>query len=599
MKTMLMSGLMLLLLLATSQAQAQDYPLPSLEPFPKGDNRTHRTDVCRNFVDYATGKVAIRDALKDLSLTVGIVDQQNGRYINFTATDAIDKEKPGIFIVILNELARRGQFTWKNSYAFVKPPKDEINPETGLKYNWTDVLHEAVLNYDFTFAEWVHTQERRERGISFPTGWFDASTILVRYSEDDHFVFDVYAFLKPFSMEVWGMIVGVFIVSGLLYWMIDKIANWGTDNEVNSILYDMFLATMTFTQHHMYWDPSGHGKRIFAFSASFWSLVLASAYTANLASFLVSQGQTAETATDFSDVNQQKIPLCARANAAVESELKNKYKDLQLTTADDFDELIQSLRDGECDLLALRRFNFLEFQNSEDYNKDCSLQWVGRQEVSNKAGPATLVDTKNYCTSLITHVLDIHMNDMLDDNFIEKAWEEHLRAETDYHCGSKETESKDVDGQYSLTIKEVGGIFVFHAALGLVSILVALGEMWWKRRDERAMLQAAVNEGKEAPVEQRFVKPRASTNMPAAAHYQSSMALQSIISDRAGQRKSRPAGSPMAGRRSGGGAYGDDDVDFNEDVLGTIQSLQTEMEKLQNYVVEKRNKQNGEGMLGA
>lgn len=567
---------------------------PSLSNYPKGSNLTYRTNVCSRFLDYATGTTNIRDALKGLNLTVGVVDQLNGVYIHFKADGSIDDDDPGIFIIILDELARRGHFNWRDNYARILPPEG-VNPETGIAYNWTDVLYDSVVNYDFSFAEWVHNQERRIRGISFPVGWYDSSTILVQNQVKEEVIFDLFAFLRPFSNQVWGMIMGVFILSGLLYWLIDKIGSWGTENEVNSVLYDMFLAAMTFTQHHMYWDPSGHGKRIFAFSASFWSLVLASAYTANLASFLVSQGQPDFFATDLNEVESRELPLCVRANAAVEADLKLKFPRLNLRTGDDFDTIYKDLIDGECELLATRPYDFDQIKNRIDINPNCTLQRIGQPEISNKGGPATLVDTKTYCTSLITHVLEIHMNEMIDDGFIDGKWQAHLRNQSSHQCGDGENKSKDVEGQYSLTIKEVGGIFVFHAALGLVSILVALVERWWNQRQERDVLLSSGHYGtvdpkQEAVLEDKKVMPRSSMSaatMAAASHYQSSVALQGIINDRSGLKKSFERAPPPS------------DVDFNEDVMTTIQSLQLEMEKLQNYVVEKRNKQNGEGAQGA
>eukprot|EP00980_Cylindrotheca_fusiformis_P010161 scaffold2261_cov124-Cylindrotheca_fusiformis.AAC.9 len=573
---------------------------PTLETPPIGANITYRTHVCENFLEYAVGVADIRDALTGLNLTVGIVDQLNDVYIRFNEDGSINEESPGIFVVILDELARRGKFSWRDSFGRVLPPSHYgVNPINGASYSWTDVLHNAVQSYDFSFAEWVHNQERRELGISFPVGWYDASTILVQSSVRDKVKFDIMAFLRPFSNEVWAMICGVFVLSGILYWVIDKIANWGTENEVNSVLYDMFLATMTFTQHHMYWDPSGHGKRIFAFSASFWSLVLASAYTANLASFLVSQGQPDEIAKNLAEVEALGIPLCVRANAAVEASLNARYPNLNLVRDPEFEVIYSKLAQGDCGLLATRPFDFDQFRNDIDLNPECSLQWVGRPDNANKGGPATLVDTKNYCTSLITHVLEIHMNEMIDNGFIDQAWQAHLRNQSDHQCsdGGKE-ETKDVDGQYSLTVKEVGGIFVFHAGLGLLAILVALGEKFYSRhRDAKNDIFMA---SKEADLQLHEQDRSSQLRASAMTHYKSSADLQRIIQE---QKRTSIVGKP---RNVGGGlsitrrdSHVDDDIDYGEDVLETISSLQSEMEKLQNYVVEKRNRANREPGAGA
>lgn len=510
---MLSSLLPLFLSWGLTSAQAPFFTTPQFS------NITHRTNVCDQFLVYAEGEVEIRDLLQGLELTVGIVDQGNDIYLRLNrATDnSILEEDPGIFVHILDELALRAGFTWRNSYALIAPPNTaSLNPLTGNNYSWTDVLHDAVTRYDFSFAEWVHNQDRRKLGISFPVGWFDASTILVQNSVDRVAEFEVTAFLKPFSNEVWYLICAVIFFSGVVYWMIDKIEY--PDDKINTVVYDTFLTTLTFTQHHMYWDPSTHGKRIFAYSAAFWALVLASAYTANLASFLVAQKTAVILAQDLDEVFERQLPLCIRDGAAVFNQINNEYSTkggVNFRASSTFQEVYEDLTAGRCDMMATRAgtwnlephknldciaqffcypltillhylsaADFDAFKNDQSKNPDCSLEWVGRAQYVNKGGPGTLVDTSVYCTSVVRHVLDVHIHEMLSDGFIEKVWNQHLRTLDQYNvCApSSLDETQLLDGEYALEITDVGGVFVFHAILILVSIIVTLVESPWRRK---------------------------------------------------------------------------------------------------------------------
>mmetsp|Transcript_44280 Transcript_44280/g.106669 ORF Transcript_44280/g.106669 Transcript_44280/m.106669 type:complete len:673 (-) Transcript_44280:74-2092(-) len=493
---------------------------------PQYSNITHRTDVCNRFALYVSGKLDIKRALENFSLTVGIVDQGNDIFFRLDGRNksdpnqdpnelTINMEDPGIFAHILDELAFRGGFTWRNSFAYVQPPQtDKIkNKITNETYSWTDVLLDAVQRYDFSFAEWVHNQERRRLGISFPVGWFDASTIIVQNQVEKKAEFEYTAFLRPFSTEVWYLICAVIFFSGIMYWMIDKVEY--PDDKINTVVYDTFLTTLTFTQHHQYWDPSTHGKRIFGYSAAFWALILASAYTANLASFLVAQQRPIILAETLDEVEQDKLPLCVRAGAAVEGQIKKEHGNAVLRRFPKFEDVYTTLtgdmpvEKGGCDLMASRAADFDAFRNNEKLNPKCSLEWVGRAAFINKGGPGTFVDTSVKCTSLIKHVLDVHMHDMLADGVIESLWNSHLRSLPDYTVCAASTlgETQSLDGEYALQVTDVGGVFVFHGVLIFISIIVTAIESPWRRKRHRKKAARLETDGTGSEYEEASVKP--------------------------------------------------------------------------------------------
>ena len=297
--------------------------------------------------------------MEGLELSVGVVDQGNDIFVKLNRTDpdrnnwSIIEEDPGIFVHILDELAARGKFTWRNSFAWVQPPKTSvINPDTSKAYTWTDVLLDSVTRYDFSFAEWVHNQERRSLGISFPVGWFDASTILVQNEVQTVPEFELIAFVRPFSKEVWYMICAVIFFSGIIDWAIDKIRYSGEKN--NTVVANTYFATLMFTQHHAYENAPLHSKRIFGVSGAMLSLVLVAAYTANLASFLVAQKRPIIWAETLKEVEQNRIDLCVRAGSAVYGQISETYPGVRFQPDDDFDEVYESLRNGRCKVMASR-----------------------------------------------------------------------------------------------------------------------------------------------------------------------------------------------------------------------------------------------------
>jgi len=472
-------------------AAAQDKP-SFTTPQYSSPNISHRTFVCDRFAQYAAGERDVRYLLEGLNLSVGIVDQGNDIFLRLNRTGddkdmySINEEDPGIFVHILDELAARGRFSWRKSFAWIQPPNTtQINPLTNKEYSWTDVLLDAVMRYDFSFAEWVHNQERRKLGISFPVGWFDASTILVQNKVEKGSEFELEAFLRPFSTEVWYLICAVVFFSGIVYWMIDKIEY--PDEKINSVVYDTFLTTLTFTQHHQYWDPSTHGKRIFGYSAAFWALIMASSYTANLASFLVAQQRPVIFAETLEQVEERDLTLCVRAGAAVAGQVSRTFPGISVRGESDFEDVYRTLREGEgCEMMASRAADFDAFKDDQEKNPSCTLEWVGRAAFINKGGPGTLVDTSIYCTSTIRYVLDFHMHEMLADGTIENLWNTHLRSLENYKlCVPKDNAVQGLDGEYALNVTDLGGVFVFHGALVVIAILVTIVESPWRRKRHR------------------------------------------------------------------------------------------------------------------
>ncbi|KAL3933615.1 MAG: hypothetical protein SGBAC_010317 [Bacillariaceae sp.] len=450
-----------------SEAQAPFFTTPQFD-----STISHRTNVCDRFNAYASGDIEIRDALSGMQLTVGVVDQPNDLYFNLNRNNmTINDEAPGIFVQILDELARRANFTWRDSYARILPPNLTALAEEAT---WTDVLVDSVERYDLSFAEWVPSHERRKRGVHFPVGWYDTSTIFVRNTREgvsNEFNFN--SWNQPLHWGLWALFGLGFVYNRTLYWILDKIEDDGSPREI-TFKEKVFRIRMV---ELVYDADKSNAKRIHNMSASLFAMVFVSSLTANLATNLIQQSEPDFQYVSLEDLDSRFIPVCVRQGDAVFEALSNDFETMNFVRSADNVENYGRLAREECDVVATRRADFDIFQRDPVANKDCTLEWVGRPEYINFGGMATIVDMNDRCSSLVGHVVDLHMHEMAE--FIEDAWNNYLEALSDYRCPAK----VDVeDTRYSLTLNDIGGIFIVYAGLAFFGLFVTMIEQYFERK---------------------------------------------------------------------------------------------------------------------
>ena len=127
---------------------------------------------------------------------------------------------------------------------------------------------------------------------------------------------------------------------------------------------------------------------------------------------------------------------------------------------------------------------FQLYQRNKDVNYDCSLTTQKRVVQNLPAGFATVVDTGIRCTSLVSYVLNLHMNEMIAEDFVANAWSDHLNRISTTQCGGggvdalsgMGNDSKEAEN-FSLTLEDMAGIFILHVILTFLAIFFALGAL--------------------------------------------------------------------------------------------------------------------------
>ena len=473
----------LFLLTATLLAKvAKGQQVPAFNAPVLESNETFRTNFCDIHRRVEDGVVPLRFALKDINLRPALF-----RYQLDKETGAIAEVDPPIGIKMLDEIARRGQFQWRDSYGVVDSP--------GENQTWGEVLAWSVDAYDINGDWFLRTTERLSDGILFPEKWYDGSLIMVRKQSQDDNLFTWMAFLKPFSYQLWSLILASVIVSGVVYWLIEFIGCDGDRTKMEvSFRESLFQSFLNSTGQYVF-DPREPGNRLVAFSTCLLFLIILAAYTANLASFLVIRNSPDVVINDIQDVVKNDLRTCVWRSTTSETYMRERYETAQLVLKDSLEASYLGLDAGDCDIV-LTTIGTWETKKSDlVYNKDCRKEWVGRVVQFNDAG-FSLRDSVDLCSSLLRDVISLHLLEMKRDTTYTTIWDTHRRKSATNNCNTDVDEIEDND-LIELEAMNVGGIFVIHAIVLILSVGITFFSK--HRRDQRAKLGRGGNTTNSPP----------------------------------------------------------------------------------------------------
>jgi hypothetical protein len=279
--------------------------------------------------------------------------------------------------------------------------------------------------------------------------------------------------------NVWFAIFSAIIFSGIVYWLLEYMDTNADERHLETQpLVSIFYSALVFTGH-LKLRPNTTAARIFVFSWTFWAMIMGAAYTANMASFLVSPRVSVYKYSTIQDVLRSDASLCVQSGSGIHVILQKKFPALRFVPKTSEQEIYESLRlppdQGGCDAAAHQFNSYTVYKQNKDVNNDCSLASQEKPVEILSAGMATAVDTAKYCTSLVSHVLDYHLALMQADGFIERAWNHYVNRLSTVACIKEHVATANADAStFRLGLQDVGGIFILHGILSSVALGLAL-----------------------------------------------------------------------------------------------------------------------------
>lgn len=463
-------------------------PNPNLTVDMFNYNITKRQNFCALQDQLDDGQIELRDALYGLNLNVALL--LDDKYVTYDERGNIDSRNPGLVVEILDEVSRRGGFTWQDSFASIS--KDAFRARTGDE-TWTDFLMWTISTYDISINWWSRTPERLTKGVVYPRGWYEGSFIIVTKVQGFfQSEFSAFSWSQPFTRNVWIGIIVTLLVTAFVAMIVEgrsledlsKLAPWNGSyiSLVVSYIYQMFL----ITTGHLDVMTRSHAGQLVSFSICLFALFIVSTYTANLASFLVIQkSASSEIVNSVGDIVKYGKSICVYGDTAANNEIRGQYPTASIVKRIDEKDVLMGLKEDDCDYGVMSLAAYELFRGQIDVNGDCDLIRIGRNFRDLEDGFATISDAGTLCTSMIRDVINIHMQDMHDDGFIDKVWDEYYGSKhniDDATCfnDSASGGSSSSDGE-TLDFLNMGGIFLLHGATLLVAILVFFYEAYMRK----------------------------------------------------------------------------------------------------------------------
>ena len=257
-----------------------------------------------------------------------------------------------------------------------------------------------------------------------------------------------------------------------------------------------------------------------SFSTAFWSLLIISAYTANLASFLVIRNQRGVRPETLENAVRQNKKMCVWRSTPTDVSISSSYPAYaeggNWRRFDDQKDIFRSLRTGDCEIAVTEVSSWDTFQYDEELNYDCSLEWIGRPYRTVPASFGVKSDAGELCTSFMRDVWNYHLHNMENDGTMDSLWDAHLQRTATISCDEPNLfagqDEDNSDGRRlkrelkavvknggseggtvaaagteteneELTLTNMGGVFIVHGILCAIALVWALVD-WWRIREK-------------------------------------------------------------------------------------------------------------------
>jgi len=412
----------------------------------------NRNNYCELYNKINQGKLNRLDALKGVYVSVGI-------FADRTNQNTGKLNENHLPFKVFDEVARRAQFHYKDSYGIFAIPEGN---ET-----YTDKLLDMVSNYDVAVSWWIRTPERTSLGISGTKGWYDSSTIMIKNRDAPTSTRSYFSAFKPFDWSLWILILFTAIISGIVYHLIGYLNHKEDKNKRDPLGDNLFNTCLAFTGHSNQ-NPLSCFSRIIILSIAILNITLIASYEANLASNLIISKQKV-TINTFQDAISNNNRICVYKASGDTAAIKNDYPLATYVDKESELEVYQGLANGDCEIGLTHADNHKEHELKFKYNPNCRLEVVGAP-VRPGTSSFALMDSATLCSSVVRHVLDYYLLQMIEDGKLESIKTAYYIAGGD-GCDSRENENKIPT---SFSASSLAGIFIIYYIVLIVAITLAV-----------------------------------------------------------------------------------------------------------------------------
>ncbi|XP_066151596.1 glutamate receptor ionotropic, kainate 2-like [Euwallacea fornicatus] len=344
---------------------------------------------------------------------------------------------------------------------------------------------------DMGICDFTITQQRSEQ-IDFSLPFMSLGISILHSEIEQEEIDNMYGFMRPFSWTVWIYIITLYLVISFAILLIARLdpADWENPHPCNpkpeeieniwGIKNCLWLTLGSIMTQGCDILPKGICSRIAAAMWWFFSLIMTSTYTANLAAFLT-MSKKDESIKSVEDLaNQNKIKYGVMSNGSTQTFFENSnnslYQKMWATMKNENPSVFESSNDkGVERVLNTKKGLYAFFMESPqieyELERHCGLKKIGQFLDSKSYGIGVPLGAE-YRHTINAAILKLQENGRLNE--LKEKWWKHEDLEDKQCSGGGGEVMKD-----ELTLANVGGAFIVLAAgIGFAFILAFIEFLW-------------------------------------------------------------------------------------------------------------------------
>lgn len=439
----------------------------------------------------------VKQTLKNRTLRVSTIINHPYTMIKENADMLEGNDKfEGYCIDLIHELSKVLEFKYT-----IQLVKDKSHGSKNERGEWNGMIRELIdREADIAIADLTMTYEREE-AVDFTMPFMNLG-ISILFKKPTIKVPKLFQFLAPLSLDVWIYMVTSYLGVSLMLFILARLSPYEWDNPhpcdpENDVLENQFNLSNSFwftigslMQQGSDIAPKAMSTRLLAGIWWFFTLIMISSYTANLAAFLTASRMTSpiESAEDLA--KQTKIQYGCLKSGSTKSFFQSStiptYKRMWTVMESSRPTVFAESNEKGMERVLKGNYAYLMESTSIEYRteRNCELMQIGGLLDQKGYGIATPPGSpyRNALSSAVLHLQEAGVLYILK----EKWW----KVKGGDKC--KDESNKGSGSTSEMGLANVGGVFVvLLAGLG-VACIIAIMEFIWKTqkitREERDSL---------------------------------------------------------------------------------------------------------------
>ncbi|CAK1555309.1 unnamed protein product [Leptosia nina] len=390
----------------------------------------------------------------------------------------------GFGIEIIEELAKMNEF----NFTFEIQEDGVYGSYDAKAKKWTGMMEKVMDGRaDFAITDLTITSQR-QRAVDFTSPFMNLG-ITILYKKPTKEPPNLFSFISPFSYQVWGWLAGAYVGVSVLLFFLGRFAPEEWQNPYPCIAEPETLDNQ-FTLANSFWFTLGsvltQGSEIAPIAVStrmagsmwwFFTLIMVSSYTANLAAFLTVESKfyAIKSISDLAS-NPYNIEYGAKSGGATFTFFKesdNLLYQKMYKYMEDHPELMTQTNDIGLDWVKdeTKNYAFLMESTSIEYmvERNCDVAQVGGLLDSKGYGIA-MKKNSPYRQPMSESILQMQEQGKIT-RMKDKWWKEKRGGGA---CADDDASSAEAQ---PLVLANVGGVFIVLVAGSAMAVVCAFFEM--------------------------------------------------------------------------------------------------------------------------